>query len=518
MEIVDNRAIKLIVRDGERITRVVPKSKIITERHDGLYEVLVHWGMDEVRVLKNLGIKNVPSPIEGRYNWPGIYAPFKHQVATAAFLTMNQRAYCFSEQGTAKTGACAWAADYLMSVGVIKKVLVICPLSIMKTAWQADLFRTAMHRSVEIAHGTKEKRKDIIAQNTEFLIINFDGVKTVEIALQRARYDLIIIDEANCIKNSQSDRWKTINKLIGSETWVWALTGTPASQSPTDAYGLAKMVTPHTVPKFFTAFRDSVQYKVTQFKYANKPSASDTVHKALQPAIRFTKAECLDLPELLYSTREVPMTTQQQKYYKQLKEKMRMEAAGEEITAVNAGVMLNKLLQCASGSIYTDTKEVVEFDCKSRMAELNAVIEESEHKILVFVMFRHTIEIVVRNLTEQGLTVDVIHGGVSANKRAEVIEKFQKSPEPRILVIQPQSAAHGVTLTAANTIVWWGITASYETYAQANARIHRPGQVNHCTVVHLIGSDVEQKLLTALESKCETQVDLLKMYKDVVSA
>jgi SNF2 family DNA or RNA helicase len=514
VEIVDNRALKLTVRNPDRITQVIPKSKVIEQRDDGLHEVLVHWGHDETRVLKNLGIKNVPSPILGKYNWPGLYKPFEHQRATAAFLTMHQRAFCLNEQGCGKSASVAWAADYLMERRIIRKALIICPLSIMNTAWLADIFRVSMHRTADVCHGLKDKRKQIIARDAEFLIINFDGVKTVLPELMKAKFDLIVIDEANCIKNATSDRWKAINSLVGQDTWVWALTGSPASQSPTDAYGLAKMVSPHNVPRLFSMFRDQVQYKITTFRYANKPDAMSTVHKVLQPAIRFTKQECLDLPELVYATREVPLTTQQAKYYKQLKEHMRIQAAGEDITAPNAAVNLNKLLQCSAGSVYSDTKEVIEFDVSTRLHELDSIIEECQHKILLFATFRHSIDLLQRHITNLGISTEVIHGGISANKRTEVITSFQTKDSPRILIIQPQSAAHGVTLTKADTIVWWSLPTSYEIYTQANARIHRPGQVNHCTVIHLIGSPVEKKLLHAIEKREESQISLLDMFKD----
>ena len=178
MEIVENRALLLRVKDPLRITKVIPKSKVIAEHVDHS-EVLVHWGMDEVKVLQNLNIKNVPAPILGRYEWNGIYKPFDHQKTTAAFLTLNRRAFCFNEQGTGKTGSVIWAADYLMKLEVIKRVLVICPLSIMDSAWRADLFKFAMHRTIDVAHGTRTKRQEIINSNTEFVIINFDGVEIV---------------------------------------------------------------------------------------------------------------------------------------------------------------------------------------------------------------------------------------------------------------------------------------------------------------------------------------------------
>jgi SNF2 family DNA or RNA helicase len=101
-------------------------------------------------------------------------------------------------------------------------------------------------------------------------------------------------------------------------------------------------------------------------------------------------------------------------------------------------------------------------------------------------------------------------------KRAELFNQFQTSKDPRILVIQPQAAAHGVTLHAANTIIWWGMTLSLETYMQANARIHRAGQINRCTVVHLIGSPVEKRVLNVLESKGASQTKLLDLFKEAI--
>ena len=145
LEIINNKALLLKLRDPNKVTTVIPKSKQV-----GSNEVLVNWGLDEMQVLKNLQIKNIPSPIVAKYDWPGMHKPFDHQKTTASFLTLHRRAFCLNEQGTGKTGSIIWAADYLMTLGKIRRVLVICPLSIMDSAWRADLFRFAMHRTVEI--------------------------------------------------------------------------------------------------------------------------------------------------------------------------------------------------------------------------------------------------------------------------------------------------------------------------------------------------------------------------------
>ena len=478
-------------------------------------EVVVKWGMFEALKLKSLNI-NVPSPISKRYKWAGQYKPYEHQKKTAEFLTMNKRAFCFNEQGTGKTASAIWAADYLITQKQIRRVLVVCPLSIMDSAWRADLFSFAMHRSVDVAYGSRKKRADIINSGAEFVIINYDGVDIVKEDIINGGFDCIIVDEATHYKNAQTKRWKTLKKLISDDTWLWMMTGTPAAQSPLDAYGLAKLINPLNVPKFFGSFRDMVMWKVTQFKWMPKENASQIVHEVLQPAIRFTKEECLDLPDMVYVKRKVEMTKQQVKYYEELRKKMVMQVEDESITAVNAAIVLNKLLQISSGAVYTDDSETLEFDISNRYNVLKEAIDESSQKVLVFVPFRHTIDLLVNRLTADQVTCGIIRGDVSAAKRTELFDKFQTTPNPQVLIIQPQAAAHGVTLTAANTVVWWGPTSSLETYAQANARVHRSGQKHKCTVIQLYGSAAEQRIYRLLDSRIDVHTKIIDLYKELL--
>ena len=512
MEIIDNKALLLRVKEPGRITTVIPKSRELPNN-----QVVVRWGLDEAQVLRNLKIKNVPSPILGQYDWPGQYKPFDHQRTTAAFLTLNRKAFCLNEQGTGKTGSVIWAADYLMTHKRIRRVLVICPLSIMDSAWRADLFKFAMHRTVDIAYGAADKRRAIIRGHAEFVIINFDGVEIVADEIARAGFDLIVVDEANAYKNAQTKRWKVLNSLVTPETWLWMLTGTPAAQSPVDAYGLAKLVNPTGVPKFFTTFKEMVMTKMTQFRWIPKPTATATVFNALQPAIRYTKEECLDLPEMIYVKRKVELTKQQQKYYELLKNRMIIEADGESVTSVNAAVNMSKLLQISCGAVYADTGEAVEFDIKNRYAVLKEVIEESSQKVLIFVPFRHAIDILTQKLLEDKISTEIIRGDVSVSKRTDIFKRFQETPDPQVLVIHPQAASHGVTLTAANTVVWWGPTSSLETYAQANARVHRSGQRHPCTVVQLYGSGAEKHVYTLLDNKIDVHTKIVELYKEILA-
>ena len=515
MEIIEDKALLLRTRNPHKFN-VIPKHKVVGEEN-GIYEIAVYWGLDEVRVLKNLGVKNVPSPITRRYTWAGRYKPMEHQIETSAFLTMNRRAFCFNDPGTGKTLSALWAADYLMNRGDVRRVLILCPLSIMHSAWMGDIGNSVIHRSAVVAHHPQSSRRiEMIQQKYEIVITNYDGLNLIANEINNdGRFDLVIVDEANAYKNPSTRRWKALASIIKPETYLWMMTGTPASQSPVDAYGLARLVNPSGVPKFQTAWRDKVMNKITMFKWAPKPDAREKVFMALQPAIRYTKAQCLDLPPVITVTREVPMTPQQNKYYRLLKEQMLAQAAGETISAVNAGVVVSKLLQISCGAAYTDDREVVEFDAAPRLNVLGEILEETSRKVIIFALFRSSIDTIVTHLTKQGYGVGQIHGDVTATKRGQIINDFQTTDNIRVLVLQPQATAHGITLTAADTVVFFGPLMSVEQYVQCIARADRKGQdSDKVTVVHIESSPIEKKLFKAMNTKVNDSILLTDMFAE----
>lgn len=800
MQIIEDRALLVSVDDPSVVTNSIKKS---VHTREG---VLVNWGHKEAEALVRLGI-DAPSPILRDYTWTGRFTPFDHQKITSSFLSLRERAFCFNEQGTGKTASVIWAADYLMKKGLVKRALVLCPLSIMKSAWQQDVFKFAMHRSCSIAYGNAKQREKVIRAGADIVVINFDGVATVLDAIMAGGFDLIVVDECfvagtpvqtpegpkaietlrdgdvvftsngvapirtvkrrtstdivevkltngeritctgehpfftdvgwvvarnlagrrlvsqfdmscmrarvpcpeasmglasevghqqvphlleilrteevappqsgevvlcgyatgetgeiygvyeitgdaathileaesrgpqtqsarrqrnghdasgggdtgsltlsvgmelpssvgeeaawishklqarlcaprdeigsgsgwwkpylfykkitgpeegsqtsgawvesvsrvehgggvpvfnlevdgtpnyfvgsgwlthNCsaYKNAQTNRWKILNKIVkDTSPRVWMLTGTPAAQSPIDAYGLARLLETPKCPKYFGPFRDSVMMSVSKFKWAPKPNATKIVHEMLQPAIRFEKKDCLDLPDVVHIEREVDMTPQQKKYYNQLKNQLLFEAAGEEVSAVNAATRVNKLLQISGGAVYTDDGQVLEFDVSNRLSAVLEVIDETTNKVLVFVPFTHTINLLVARLEKEGISCAVISGKVNPNKRSDIVTKFQTDPEPKVLVIQPQAASHGLTLTAADTIIWYAPVTSVETYLQANARINRPGQKNAMTVVHIRGSEVEARLYKMLQGNIDNHERLIDLYRNIL--
>ena len=517
MEIIDGKMLLVATAQPEHITSVIPKSKVVGYDGDE-HEVAVHWGLEEAAILTALGFTDVPSPILEKYQWTGKHTPFAHQKITSAFLTLNPRAFCFSEAGTGKTASTIWAADYLMKLGHVTRVLVLCPLSIMKAAWQQDLFKFAMHRSVSIAHGDAKQRVKIIEAGSDFVVINFDGVAVVKDAIINGGFDLIIVDEATAFKNAQTNRWKTFRDVLNATNpRLWMLTGTPAAQSPLDAYGLAKLVNPSGTPRVYGQFRDSIMFKLTQFKWVARDNAQAVVHKMLQPAIRFEKRQCLDLPPVTHVDRDAPLTVMQQKYYNTLKREMLFEAAGEEVSAINAAAKLNKLLQISGGAVYTDTGETIEFDVSNRLKVVVEAIRETSNKVLVFVPFTHTITLMKEELDRQKINCAVINGSVSLNKRSEIVQDFQTRADPHVLIIQPAAASHGLTLTAADTVIWYSPVTSVETYLQANARIDRPGQHNPMTIVHIRGSEIENRLYSMLKDNIGNHQKVVDLYQQEIA-
>lgn len=169
------------------------------------------------------------------------------------------------------------------------------------------------------------------------------------------------------------------------------------------------------------------------------------------------------------------------------------------------------------GVAYTDNKETVEFDATPRLNVLLEVLEQTDRKVLVFALFRAAIESITTFLTKHGIKTEEIHGGVPASKRGDIIRRFQTLPEPRVLVMQPQAAAHGITLTAADTVVFYGPLMSVEQYVQCCARADRKGQTSDkVTVIHIQGSPVEKKTFAALSGKVDDNALLVSLFNSEI--
>lgn len=345
---------KLVVNtsDPAGLLSVLPHAKAVP--HDGETLVAMPYGVDESLVLRNLGY-SVPAPIHHYYSWPARFAPMDHQKETAAFLTTHKRALVLNAPGTGKTISSIWAADFLLEQGAARKVLIVGPLSTLKTVWGRELRQHLPHRSFVICTGSKQKRIQLLEQpGVQYVIINHDGFTNMQSYLKD--FDVVIYDEATALKTPGSQRYKIFAKWTAANNpWLWLLTGTPISQTPADAWTLAKLVGSPTVPRSYTTFKDMVMQKVSTFRWTPRPDALETCKKVLQPSIRFALDECKDLPPTNYVGRKTELTPMQVKAFKEMKDKaVTVFSSGEEVTAANAAVMLGKLLQISCIAYNTD--------------------------------------------------------------------------------------------------------------------------------------------------------------------
>jgi len=467
-------------------------------------------------VLRNLGY-DAPAPMRDYYDWPGRYQPFSAQREAAAFLSMYDRAFNLSELGTGKSLASLWAYDYLRSIGHFHKVLVISPLSTLERTWADEVFQHFPHLEYAVLHGSRDKRIKLLNTDADVYIINHDGVQIIEpLLVDRPDIDLVIVDEiAQAARNAGTDRWKSINKVINRHKKpraCWGMTGTPTPNAPTDAWAQCRLISPNNVPPYFNRFKGQVMRQLSQFTWVPKQEATEIVQSVMQPAVRFTRDECIDLPPLMYETRQVTLTKEQEKAYKEMVAKLRTEADEGEITAVNEAVKMAKLVQIACGVVYTSEKDEVTIPSTPRIEETREIVRQAEGKVIVFVPFVSSVNMVAQELSKD-FSVEVIHGGVKKDERDRIFGAFQKGKDPKVLVAQPAAMSHGLTLTAASTIVWYSCVTSNEVFEQANGRINRPGQKMSNFIIMLEGTPVEKRIYTRLRNKQKMQGALLDEVK-----
>lgn len=498
----------------EMLLNLLPMAKPFQFKGQTLYAV--PHDVDVVRLLRNVGVQ-VPSPIANQYKWLGKYTPFKAQVETASFLTLNPRSFCLNDMGTGKTMSVLWAYDYLRAIGKRRRMLVVAPLSTLERTWGDAIFESFPHLSFAVLHGSKEKRLKLLAQQHDVYIINHDGVEIIGPALKgRDDIDVIVLDEIAILRNSGTDRYKAVALVCAPlERIVWGLTGTPIPNEPTDAWAQIKLVDPTRVPKYFGRFRDMTMTKITQFKYVARTGALDIVKEHMQPAIRFSRADCVDLPPTTYQTRHIALTAGQKKVYDALRTQMKAEAAEGTMRAVNEADKLMKLVQVAAGAVYTTEGETVTLDNSSRVAEVREIIEQSEGKVIVFVPFIAALKGLREELAKTYAT-ELVYGGTSKTERDLAFWRFSNLPaaESRVLVANAAAMSHGLTLTEANTIVWMAPHVSHEIFDQANHRIIRPGQKRNTLIVMLEGTEVERKIYARLQQRQTTQGLLLEAIRN----
>lgn len=481
---------------------------------------------DSVRYLNNLGFENAlalaPFMFDKHPLVEGKYQPMKHQLLTAAFMTVYPRAHVLSEPRLGKTSSVILACDYLQRQHEITGgVLIITTVTTIHGVWKEGILSAIPDARVQVAH--LSARESALQIPADFYITNYDSCRISLPAFMRAikegRIGAIVIDEMTHIGNSGSQRHKAIYEMASNVKHVWGLTGSPAD-NPEMVYGMCRVVNPTMLP----CTTKGAWLNLTTFQYGPQPymrmptsDAGKVIHKAMQPAIRYAKKDILDLPPVTTQVRMCPMSKEQESKRLDLKvDATTLLESGERITAANGGVLLTKLMQVAMGCVKDDKGQVEELEHKERTEAMLEVIGETPRKTVIFCGYIAGIQMIVKEIRKAGYTCDYVDGSVTGKKRAEILSAFQNRKDPHVLVCHPTTTAMGVELSAADTMIFNGVplTGGF-IYAQSIERLSSTKQkAKSISIVHIISTPEERKALEALQKGYDLGQRIAGMFQD----
>ncbi len=498
------------VKDPATFLKYVPQSGTFNDNH-----VFAPATLETFQAIRAVGLPVLPI-LDREYDWPHgphIKAPMISQKLRANFLAVHPRAFDLSDPGTGKTLCALWAADAMMQRARDRfRAIIVAPLSSLIDTWQQEIYANFLNRrSCVVLHGSAEKRLKLLNENVDFYIINHDGVGVGVrrdprkgfvyegfAAALRERRDirLAIIDEAGAYRDAATRRSRLARTLLSSRDYVWLLTGTPTPNGPEDAHGLKKLQMPGW-PETFASWRSRTMIAVDKFPthtvWKPRIGAAQLVKDTLQPAVRATLDECIELPPMITQTREATLTAEQLSMLRELKRELLLQTKnGATISAVNAAALRIKFLQIVSGAVYDDLHAAHKVPCGPRIAVLREIIEESNDKLILFAPFTSVVSLLSTTLKEY--THAVITGAVGFKERTEIFSSFRRDRDPRLLIADPRTMSHSLNLTVCPTVVWYAPIDNTETYLQANRRIRRPGQTRTQRVVHIVGHRVEREI------------------------
>ncbi len=456
--------------------------------------------------------------------------PYNHQKVAFDFALekLEERgcAALLMDMGLGKSLTSIAIIGQLYKSNKIEKVLIICPTSII-SVWQEEFEKFADYDyNIESITGTtmdnrKKKLRSLNhKQGLKIAIINYEATWRMERELTLYKADMIICDESQKIKNPSATQSKTIHRLGNKASYKLILTGTPVQNSPMDVFSQWKFLDPNIFGLSYYAFRNHYAvmggyYNHQIIRYRNMDELTSKAHSI---AYRITKEEALDLPEQIFLNRYCELEPIARKVYDTVVKESYAELMDGEITATNILTKLIRLSQIAGGHVKDDEGRI-QVISKAKLNELKDIIEDviidNKKKLVVFARFIPEIESIKALARELEIEYSYITGEIKTEDRGKMRDRFQNNDNVKLFIAQIQTAGLGITLTAADTAVFYSLDFNYSNYSQAIARTHRIGQKNTCTYINLISTDtVDEKIIKALESKEDIAKNIVDNWKD----
>lgn len=399
-----------------------------------------------------------------------------------------------------------------MQAGRIHRVLIVAPLSIL-SVWEAEFAQfAAFDYALAVLTGDSAKKMDTLRHMNgaalQVAVVNYESAWRMEQELAAWGPDLIVCDEGHKIKTHNISASKAMHRLGAKAGYRLLLTGTLITNKAIDVFSPYKFLNPTIFGTSFYAFRsryfDMVGYgnHTPVLKRSMEAELSARLHSI---AYRAAKADCLDLPETTDVVRQVELEPAARKIYRSLVKESFAELASGEVTAPNVLTRLLRLSQLTGGFLGSDENAAVQQISSAKLSAMEDILESAVaegQKLVIIARFLPEIRAIGKELDRRGLRYACITGEVQ--DRAAQVVQFQNDPDVPVFVGQIATAGLGLTLTAASTMVFYSLDYSMSNYEQAKARIHRVGQRNPCTYIHLIAKGtVDEKVLTALRNKAD---------------
>ncbi len=445
------------------------------------------------------------------------FNPYKYQQYATNHIIDNPASALFLDMGLGKTVSTLTAIDDLMLLGDINKTLVIAPLRVAEDTWSTEVEKWdhLKHLRISKVLGKEKDRIAALNQEADIYVINRENVEwLVNKCFNNWVFDMLVIDELSSFKSPKAQRFKALKKVRPFFKRVVGLTGTPTPNSLIDLWPQVYLLDGgKRLGKTITSYRQ--QYFTPGqmnghivYNYNLKPGADETIHSRISDiCISMLAKDYLDLPERIDNKIEIKLSESTKKKYKQLEKDLVIELGENDITAANAAVLTNKLLQMANGAIYSEDKSVVEIHDEKLKALLEVIEAANGKPVLVFYSFQHDYDRITKFLNKKGYKPKKL------NDSSDI--KSWNEGKINILLLHPASAGHGLNLQyGGSTIVWFGLPWSLELYQQANARLHRQGQKEVVVINHLIAKGtVDEDVMKALSNKEVNQNVLLEAVK-----
>lgn len=463
---------------------------------------------------------------------------FQHQVRGYNMALINftlRRGFGFLfEMGCGKTLTAIAVAGTLYAEHKINKLLVVAPTSVC-SVWPEDFGKFADFPHLEkIMLGTKSQRLKQLKELESFpcealkvAVINYESVWRDDIfdKLVEFNADMIICDESQRIKTHDAQQSKAMHKLGDLARYKLILSGTPVQNNAVDLYSQYRFLDSTVFGNNFYKFRNRfcVMGGFNKRQIVNYKDLDLLIKKEHSIAYRVTKKEALDLPEQTFETRYITLTPSEKKLYNTLKKESATELAnGETISASTVLTKLLRLQQFTGGFVIADGEEKPQQIGTGKINALEDIVDDyvidSGKKLVIFARFRAELDLIQKLLDKKKLKYGVIYGDIKLSDRGEIVKDFQENEETKVFLAQIDTAGLGITLTAADTCVYYSVNFNYAAYSQSLARIHRIGQRNTCTYIHLTTKGtVDELIMKALHKKedlAKTIVDDWKIYFD----